>query len=176
LQHDLLIVAAQRGQRLTRIVDGLELVDCWRVLEKARPDGNGGLQQRRQLVFADEVRSEEVRADEEDCDFRPESAASISGSQRSPTSIRTSDQTSGAGRAGRVGEPGSCDRGAQPLTGLSMKLSTKRSRMASCGAWVICKVSRIELVELRRESAAYRWNAIRGVDLGLNQADRRGDA
>jgi 2'-5' RNA ligase len=30
---------------------------------------------------------------------------------------------------------------------------------------VACKVSRIELVELRRESAAYRWNVIRGVDL-----------
>jgi 2'-5' RNA ligase len=41
---------------------------------------------------------------------------------------------------------------------------------------VTCKVSRIELVELRREPAAYRWNAIRGVDLALNQADRRGDA
>jgi 2'-5' RNA ligase len=38
------------------------------------------------------------------------------------------------------------------------------------------KVSRVELVELRRESAAYRWNVIRGVDLALNRADRRRDA
>jgi 2'-5' RNA ligase len=39
---------------------------------------------------------------------------------------------------------------------------------------VACKVSRIELVELRRESAAYRWDVLRGVDLALNQADLSG--
>jgi 2'-5' RNA ligase len=39
---------------------------------------------------------------------------------------------------------------------------------------VACKVSRIELVELRRESGAYRWDVVRGVDLARSQADLEG--
>jgi 2'-5' RNA ligase len=39
---------------------------------------------------------------------------------------------------------------------------------------VVCKVSRIELVELRRESAAYRWDVVGGVDLALKQTDLGG--
>jgi 2'-5' RNA ligase len=40
---------------------------------------------------------------------------------------------------------------------------------------ISCKVSRVELVELRRESAAYRWNVIREVDLALDPIDLQRD-